>query len=30
VRHVDPMFVLYLLLILGGIVLYTLVGATHS
>ena len=30
VRHVFPVFVAYVLLILAGITLWTLVGATHN
>jgi hypothetical protein len=30
VRHVFPVFVSYLVLILVGIVVYTIIGATHN
>jgi hypothetical protein len=30
VRHVAVVFCLYLMLVFAGIVLYTIVGATHN
>jgi len=30
VRHVFPVFVVYALVIFAGIVIYTVIGATHN